>query len=434
MRSIRSFLLSRLLGGTAIVLAVVGTTACLVLTKSVAAQFDRNLADRVRAFGSLLFQVEDDVSFEFSGELMPEYERENFPAYFQIWFEDGRLLERSESLGGSNLEVPFEPSDSPSHWTADLPDGREGRFVAKLLEVHHVYPEEGPDRPEARRVLVVVALGREALVRAERSVLTQTIAMALAILGLIAFLSIYVVERGLEPTERLAASLDAIRPDDLPNRLEVGPLPPELDPVVDTTNALIRRVDHALKRERRTTADIAHELRTPISELLTVSEVALRGADQDAESTRALGLVRDVSARMGRSISTLLKLARLEMGAESFDREELDLADVVDGHLRSLVTIGRERALEVQNDVAAGAHVEGDREAIRIIVANLLSNALYYAPAGGRVACSFAHDAGRWRFVVENEATGLDDEDLQILTAPFWRKDRARGDRKRTSV
>ena len=439
MKSIRSFLLWRLLGGAALVLFVAGLAVFLVVRRSLQSQFDRNLTDRVQGFASLLFQHENEVAFEFSDELMPEYEREEAPAYFELRFEDGLLLERSNSLGEDTLEVPVEPSTTPTHWTAPLPDGRVGRFVAQVLEIHHVYPEEGPGRPDAKRVLVVIARGRKGLIAAERVVFMSCAAVALVLLGLLALLAWTAVAEGLAPAGRLVSTLDAIRADDLPEHLTVGPLPDELAPIAQTTDALIHRVDSALKRERRTTADIAHELRTPISEVLTVSEVALRNGDEPTATRRALETVRDAAWRMGRSVSTLLKLARLDMGAETFGRERVDLGALIAELLRSLKSVEDERGLRIHNTVEPGAAVEGDPEVLSIVVSNLLSNALHYSPRGGVVSCSLddtAADrvAATWRLVVENRTRDLQPDDLPALAQPFWRKDHARADRDHSGL
>jgi two-component system sensor histidine kinase QseC len=433
-KSIRSFLLTRLLGGTALVLSIAAAVTYVAVTRSLEAQFDRNLSDRVQGFASLLFQVEDHVEFEFSDELMPEYEATERPDYFQLWFRDGELLERSNSLAGEDIAVAVTPTPEPQHWTAPLPDGRAGRYVAQWIEVHHVYPEEGPDRPAAAGVLVTVGRGREELVAAERDVLLTCLLVSLALIGLIAVVSWTAVRKGLEPANRLAAKLDAIHVDRLPERLDVGELPSELQPVADTTDALIRRVDVALQRERRTAADIAHELRTPISELVTVAEVALRNGQDAQETRRALGSVRDVAWRMARSVSTLLKLARLEMGAESFAVGPVDLGEIVAELLRSLADAGRGRGLRVENQVEVGDTVEGDRDVLSIVVSNLVSNALYYSRPNGRVVCRLERSNAGWSLVVENEPVDFDPEDLRTLSEPFWRKDRARADPDRSGL
>jgi hypothetical protein len=158
-KSIRSYLLSRLLGGAAIVLAAAGLVVYVLVRRSLESQFDRELTQRVLGFASLLFQTKDQVEFEFSDQLMPEYERPERPSYFELWFDDGRLLERSDSLAGHDLVLLEKPSNQATHWSAPLPDGRAGRYVARRVEVHHVFPEEGPNRPEAAHVIVVIARG-----------------------------------------------------------------------------------------------------------------------------------------------------------------------------------------------------------------------------------------------------------------------------------
>ncbi len=431
MRSIRSYLLSRLLGGAALVLGVTGIAVYVVVARALEGQFDRNLANRVQGLASILFQVEDVVDFAFSDELMPEYEREELPAFFELRFDDGTLLERSNSAGETALEVPRPPTEVPVYWDGPLPDGRPGRFVAQRIEIHHVFPETGPDRPDARRLSIVVARGREELVAGERAILQQCVGAALLLMGSLTVLILRSVKRGLAPAHRVAAALDAIHVDDLPETLDFGPLPRELAPVGEKTQALVQRVDRALEQERRTAADIAHELRTPISELLTVSEVALR-EDRDPQAAhQALRTVRDVASRMGRSVSTLLKLAWLEMGADSSDHVGVDLGAIVRDALRPLAAVQRERELRVENRVDSGPLVEADEDVVRIVVSNLVANAVTYAPSRGSIRCLLERTDGNWMLVVENAAGELSAEDLASLSRPFWRKDRARSDRNR---
>lgn len=435
MSSIRTFLLSRLLGGAALVLAGAGVLASLFFVRSLEASFDDNLTDRLQALASILFQVEDHVEFEFSDQLMPEYDRDEAAAYFELRFVDGRLLERSNSLGEQDLELPVAPGATPVHWSAPLPDGREGRYVAQVVEVHHVFPEEGPDRPEAARLAIVVARDRNELIAAEREMLGLCALTALVLLLLIGVVAWVSVGRGLEPARRLAARVGAVRPDELPEGLDAGPLPRELEPVARKTDDLIRRLGDALERERRTTADIAHELRTPISEVLTVSEVALRNG-HDPEAVRAaLRTSRDVAWRLACAVSTILKLSRLEMGAERFEQTDVDLGSLLADLLRSLTAVERERRMQVHNLVPPGTRVEGDRDVLAIVASNLLTNALRYAPRGTTVdvALEKAPDDG-WVLRVENLATDLRPEDLTRLSQPFWRKDPARADRDRSGL
>ncbi len=434
MRSIRSFLLWRLVGGTTLVLAIAGLGVGYLLDRALRTQFDDQLTNRLRGLASILFQVRDEVVFEFSEQLMPEYVAGERPAYFQLWFADGSLLERSESLGSGDLVTRTGAGAGPRHWTAPLPDGRAGRFVAERIEIHHVYPEEGPERPEPKQVLIVVASGTEELVAVRHDLLWVCAGVSLALILLTAGLSWHAVRRGLEPAGRLAGAIEGIDVDHLPAGLRAGPMPLELEPVARKTDALLRRVETALERERRTTADIAHELRTPISEVLTTSEVALRDRGDPGEERAALARVRDIAWRMGGSVATLLHLARLEMGAQAFARIEVDLGAIAADVLRPLAGPCRERRLRVDCRVAPGEHVPGDPDVLRIVVANLVGNAVHHAPAGTALRCRLDRADGSWCFVVENRTQDLRDGDLEHLTDPFWRKDRARADRGRSGL
>ncbi len=426
--------MSRLLAGTTLIVAGAGVVVYQAVKVSLEEQFDRNLADRVQGLASILFQTEDEVHFEFSDELMPEYESATNPSYFQLTFEDGTPLEVSNSLGEEELFPPEIPDVDPSYWSEPLPDGRPGRLVAQLIEIHHVYPEWGPNRPEAAKVVVVVGRGTESLVAAQGKVMGSCVGGSLLLITLIAILAWVTVERGLEPTRRLASTLDAISVNDLPESLETGPLPSELTPVADKADLLIRRVDKALQRERRTTADIAHELRTPIAELITSSEVALRNGEDLETTMRALITTREIAWKMGGSVSTLLKLARLEMGTESFEKQPVELTPVLQELLRSIAEPVRDRKLVVVNRIPEDTRVQGDGEVIRIVLSNLLGNAVYHSSPHSTIECQHRNGGSNWSVAVENEAPNLEDHDLELLTQPFWRKDSARTDRERSGL
>ena len=442
MRSIRAYLLTRLLTGATLVLLGAGATVYLTVARALEAQFDAGLDDRVRALASMLFQVRNEIELTYSEELMPEYTQGEAPDYFELRFQDGRILEHSESLGAdegpedevATLALPLPAGRVARHWTAPLPDGREGRFVAQLEQVHHVFPEEGPERPRAEVIQIVIARGREELIASEQAVLWRCALGSLLLIALLAGSTWLAVRRGLEPAGRLAAALSAIDVQALPERLELERLPAELQPIALTTDALIRRIDSALKRERRTTADIAHELRTPISEVLTAAEVALRDPQDSDEAQRALAAVRAVAWRMGRTVSTLLKLARLEMGDEVFERGPVDLGALVADLTHAMSSVARQRGLELDNQVEPGQVVAADPDALRIVLSNLLSNALHYSPRESLVSCRLSREAEGWCCRIENEAANLRRSDLVALEQPFWRGDDARSDPDRCGL
>lgn len=421
-RSLRGYLVSRLLLGTAAVLLPAGLAVYLVAARALERQFERNLTDRLQALASMLFQVEDEVELAFSDELMPEYSAAHAPDFFELRYADGRLLEASESLGSRSLEVASRGDGGLESWAGPLPDGREGSFAAQVVEVHHVYPEEGPERPATAQVRIAVARGRETLAADERALLAQCVGTALLLGAVLAVLALRTVDRGLRPALRLASVLGALEPERLPDALDVGPQPRELQPVAQTAAALVRRVAEALARERRTTADIAHELRTPIAELLAVAEVALRNGHDPRETRASLVEVRDLASGMGRTLATLLKLARLEMGAETFERRAFDPGALISEVRRPLLGTERDRGVQVELDLASAGSLHADPDVLRVVLSNLLGNAVHHAPSGSTIRVRVAGNDAAWSLEVENEAPGLQRGDLGDLARPFWRK------------
>ena len=436
--SIRGTLLRRLLVGGTAVLLLAGAVVFGVVRNSLAEQFDANLEDRLKGLASLLFQQGEVLMFEFSGELMPEYEREALASYFHLRFEDGRDIERSDSLAGRDIEPPSPGADDEAlFWDLDLPDGRPGRAVVRTVEVHHVYPEEGPDRPQVARVSIAIARGIEERTAAERTVLIGVVATILVLLALLSFITLRAVRRGLAPAERLARTLADLDPDRLPERVAFGGVPAELLPVARTTDALVGRLDEALRRERRTTANIAHELRTPISEMVTVSEVALHEEEDPDGKQEAIETVRGIAWRMGRTVSTLLKLARLESHAVDGIAETVDLAELVRAVHKgaTLARVGEAPVVELHLPPdPADASVTGDPEALSIVVSNLLENALHHAPRDTTVHVHVERDARGHALRIENAALDVKESDLAHFEEPFWRKDLARSDRDRSGL
>ena len=205
--------------------------------------------------------------------------------------------------------------------------------------------------------------------------------------------------------------------------------------MADTADDLIQRVRVALERERRTTADIAHELRTPISELLTASEVALRDVDDTRHVRRALAH----GARRGLAHGPLGGHAA-QAGAPRRRHRSLrararrPLPDGRGAPVHAPAAMPRSAGSRVACLIEAGEEIECDASVLRIVVSNLVSNAVHYAPEGGRVTCRLERAGGRWRMVVENDAPELTPADLACFSEPFWRKDGSRSSRQRSGL
>ena len=405
MNSIRRQLLTSLLAGLILVLGGAGVALFLRTRAVLTREFDK--AERAEA-ALLMAQTEDDgekVQLDLTGLVLPEYDRDE---YYQLWVPDGQTIARSPSLGFADL--PRREGDLV------LPDGRPGRAIVVQF-VPMPAEEDQPTNPHPLTVTLVVARDRATLDRTLAGIGAGLVFVGVFVLAATAIVVTLAIRRGLAPLEAVGQQAAAIDASSLQTRFATDALPVELRPIAGRLNDLLARLDEAFQRERRVTADIAHELRTPIAELRALAEVGVKWPEE-ATFQDAL----QVAQRMETLVTGLLALARHESGKQPVAREPVALAKLVDEVWQPLA----ERARGRQIDVAITVTGEWltDPTLLRLIISNLLANAVEYAPERGqiRVAGSAA------QLEISNSTDQLTREDLPHLFERFWRKDASRTD------
>jgi two-component system sensor histidine kinase QseC len=234
------------------------------------------------------------------------------------------------------------------------------------------------------------------------------------------------VRRTLRPLDRVAAEASGIDAEHLSHRFDVGHLPEELRPVCARLNESLARLEEAFARERRFTSAVAHELRTPLAELRSATEVALRWREDADLSRRGLETGLDVAVQMERLVTSLLNITRHEAGRLAIEAEALNVASSVQETWRPFAERAQERDLRVRFDVPSDTTVSTDRTLLQGILVNLASNAAEHTPKGGEIAWRAETDEAGVVITVTNTATDLRPEDIPHLTEPFWRRDAAR--------
>lgn len=240
----------------------------------------------------------------------------------------------------------------------------------------------------------------------------------LPVLGLLIW---FLVSRGLQPLARIARSVQARTPDSLDPLHELD-VPDEVKPLVFSLNDLLARLKAALEAQRAFVADAAHELRTPLTALQLQVQLVER-ATADDDRTAALGELKSGLQRTIHAVQQLLTLARQEPGAAEYQIATVNLAELV---RRSVVEHGRIADVSridlgvTQADEAA--LVSGDVEALRILLANLVSNALRYTPAGGRVDVACGISDGRAFLEVADSGPGIPAAERERVFDRFYRR------------
>jgi len=417
--SLRARLTLSVVGVLAISLSVFSLVLDTAFRRGLREQFDARLAQDARAVASM---VEDhgEGGFEFESGPLLGFEAGPDAAYFQTWTDDGTTIGRSPSLGESDL-----PRDGIATVTdhGTLPDGRRGRWLREELE-----PRLDPALENAlggRKVTVVVARGTEEI-DAEMSKFRWLLwSSALTAMVLASFAGAVAVRRGLAPVENLGARIDAIDARRLDERLPTEGIPEELGSAVVKLNELLARLQASFQRERRFGADASHELRTPLAGIRSILEVARArdrpAADYRAAIDEALAVTRQLSAL----VESLLTLARLDARQERPVREPVVLEELVRECYSACAERSRQRGLRFENRVPPDEGISSDRERLRIVIQNLVSNAIDYTAERGTVIVE--SDPGRGVLLeVRDSGPAIPEGALDEIFDRFYRLDPSR--------
>ena len=241
------------------------------------------------------------------------------------------------------------------------------------------------------------------------------------LLPALALLIWLVVSRGLRPLAEFARSVQARTPDALAP-LSAGDVPEEVKPLANALNDLLARLQAALAAQRAFVADAAHELRTPLTALQLQLQLVER-ATSDGERTVALSELKRGLARSTHAVEQLLTLARHEPGAAEYRYASVRLADLARNVVVDLAPLANARRIDLgltQADEAA--LVSGDNDALRILLSNLVANALRHTPAGGRVDVACGMREGEAWIEVADSGPGIPAAERERVFDRFYRR------------
>lgn len=254
-----------------------------------------------------------------------------------------------------------------------------------------------------------------------RSVLGSAIALAaLAMAGL----GWIVTRWGLLPLRQVTDTVAGISAERLGARLEASGLPTELMPLATAFNAMLARLDDSFRRLSEFSSNIAHELRTPISNLMTQTQVALSGARDNNEYKEVLYSSLEEYERMAQMVGDMLYLAQADNGLLTPGRESVNLGDETHGLFDYFEAWAEERGVSLAQ--TGSATVPGDRLMLRRALSNLISNAIRHTPAGQIVRVSLAGQGEQATVSVENPGPAIPAEHLPRLFDRFYRVDPSR--------
>lgn len=241
---------------------------------------------------------------------------------------------------------------------------------------------------------------------------------------LIAVLGIIITRRGLRPLRHISDAMQSVTAREMQRRLGDQPWPEELGAVAREFDRMMERLRDSFTRLSQFSADVAHEFRTPLNNLMGGTGVALSRPRTEADYRAALESSLEQYERLEHMIESLLFIARADNAETPLQRSALDAAKVCGDVCDYFSALTEERGIALE--LSAGGTLHADESLFRMALTNLISNAIRHTPRGGRVKVTLQPGDSGSELVVSDTGCGIAGEHLPHLFDRFYRADSAR--------
>ncbi|MBX7219028.1 MAG: HAMP domain-containing histidine kinase [Blastocatellia bacterium] len=232
--------------------------------------------------------------------------------------------------------------------------------------------------------------------------------------------------KSLAPVVAMSETAAQISVANLHERLPVKNEKDELGQLAQTFNRLLNRLNQSFEQQRRFMADASHELRTPVAIIRGEASVALSQAERPAAELReSLGVVHTESLRMSRIIEDLFLLARADAGQQPLVMTDFYLDELLEDCLRSVRTLALQAGQTLAYDHPEEVFFHGDEGLIRLLVLNLLTNAIRYSGPQRRICMALAVHPETLVISVEDNGSGIPAAAQPHIFERFFRADKA---------
>ncbi|MCC2605322.1 ATP-binding protein [Planctobacterium marinum] len=395
-------------------------------------EFDRAMINKVGLLETLVEEDEDEVDFDFAGEFMPEFEGKENPEYFQLWYNN-EVFERSDTLEFFEVkDLPRLDVNLDRFIIQDitLPDGRDGRMLfSKFL------PQVDSDIREALGVTREEFAKNQkpmefayALSKEDLNYILWFVDVIFILTSIIAVFTVrkivsLVVVRSLKPIDEFTQELSNVSLTSDNADISIENLPEELIPIANATNQFIQDNRNLYQREQRVTSDIAHELKTPIAELLSLSEVALKFPHEKQITDNLANDVKEISTRLKSIVNGILLLQKSN-SSQALPTTEVDLIAMFNNVLSYENKSNRQINADFESDSFI---ITTNKFALETVLSNLISNAIYYSPENTVIDIVVKTRKGKTHVEITNTCEGdCCEGDLNQFFEPLWQKDDSR--------
>ena len=427
--SIKAKIIIFYMGVFFLALSTLGAVLYFSIGKIVYDSVDASLLSRARALSVL---INDNISesgsrasFDFSEDITREYGL-NAGVFFQIRLPDGTIVKKSNSLGGSEL-----PADSEGGWavfeTAFL-NGVPVRLINYRMAVEYATGAGKGHVAGGRRAGLIVQCAEEIrgqlkLLRSYRIILVGSIVF---IMFASASGGLLIAGKALAPVKDISDTVSRISEANLSERIKTEGIPGELAALASSFNRTFDSLDMLFRRQKQFAADASHELKVPLSVILSHSEIMLRRERTSAEYREAFKAVMEAAKMMSETVSKLLASARLSGERTELRLEDINPADLVCEAAGLLGPVAGRAGIRINGPERVAGRIRGDRAMLMELFFNLLDNSIKYNVSGGTVDISVRNETDFVVTEIKDTGIGIPENDLGRVFDRFYRVDKSR--------
>jgi two-component system, OmpR family, sensor histidine kinase QseC len=398
MRSIRIRLLLFVVLAFAMVWAVVSFLAYREALHEAEELFDAEMAQSAQVLLTVtLHEIEEGDDKTIKLEHQTSGHRYVTKIAFQVW-DDDSLLFHSDNAPKARMSTVGGYSDQwidGEYWRVFVLTGSNNAYSVQVGQLHEV---------------------RDELVHEIAQSLSLPLIVALPVLALLFW---WGISRGLRPLQRVADEVAQRSPQEMSPLVDSG-IPTEIRPLTRALNNLLQQLRGAFERERRFTADAAHELRTPLASIKTQSQVAQR-ATAEEERQQALRQINVGVDRATHLVEQLLTLARLDPGSAMPDFKPVSFCHLLEEVVAEMAPQAHAKEIDIGMVECQHCSFIGSEASLAILMRNLLDNAIRYTPQGGAVDASVAVEQQRLIFTVTDSGPGVPEAERSQVLERFYR-------------
>ncbi|HWL08503.1 MAG TPA: heavy metal sensor histidine kinase [Planctomicrobium sp.] len=402
-------------------LIVLLTVLCLQwsMTSKLNRKSDQSLVDRGRLLQTLIQELKSDISSLLNVigrppdvDLLPQY---------LIRVTDAAERTIAETPGMA-LSAPTQQFPPPSEFTA--PEVRDIKSANRVLRLFAANVETGNSDQGVWRVQIALDRTQEEEVLRQYHA-NSRLALVLAFVACLG-VGYWIAQRGMRPLRDVSFAAESIQVSNLNQRLETEGMPLEIQQMAQTFNQMLSRLERSFARLSQFSADIAHELRTPVNNLRGELDVVLDRKRSPDEYAETIGSALEECDRLTRLIESLLFLARAEHPETQIERSSCQLG-------RELHTIrdfffdqAEEAGITILVEADESLETELNRPLFQRAIGNLVMNAITHTPDGGTIILRGLRQGQTALIEVQDTGCGIPEAHLPHLFERFYRVDPSR--------